>query len=178
MKKLSFYASIMGVALTACVSNGNHGNETTEVVIRESDMQATTPSATIVVSDTVEARPFYKLATYQKPDDNGGYEEYRLVMNLYEATIPDDNGSMTHGRLTLYVKTPENTEGIKVAQRTIERVTRLDEATAEIEMSGTGEKPIHFNGTITYDTVAHTYQLTMAAPALLEDLMENNMTLE
>lgn len=178
MKKLSFYASIMGVALTACVSNGNHGNETTEVVIRESDMQEATPSATIVVSDTVEARPFYKLATYQKPDDNGGYEEYRLVMNLYDSTIPDENGSLTHGRLSLYVKTPENTEGVKVAQRTIERVTQINEVTADIEMSGMGEKPIYFGGTITYDSIAHTYQLTMAAPPQLEDLMENNLILQ
>lgn len=178
MKKLPFYAAVMSFALTACVSNGNHGNDTTEVVIRESDIQATQPSGTIEVNDTVEATPFHKLVTYQKTDDNGGYEEYRLTMNLYEPNIPDDDGSLTHGRLSLYVKTPENTEGIKVAQRTIERVTQIEGLTAKIEMAGTGEKPIHFSGTITYDSITHTYQLTMAAPPQLEDLMENSLVLE
>lgn len=179
MKKMLSYAVAISFALTACMSNGNRQNENSEIVIRESDM-ATEPQSTTtaIVADTLAQGPFYKYVTYQKADDNGGYEEYRLIMNLYEPNIPDEDGSLTHGRLSLYVKTPENTEGIKVAQRAIERVTQIEGLTAEIEMSGTGEKPIHFGGIITYDSIAHTYELRMTPPAQLEDLMENTMVLE
>ena len=181
MKKILSYAVAISFALTACMSNGNQQSGYSEVVIRESDiMTGQHPSTTAIDTDTdtVAQGPFYKFATYQKTDDNGGYEEYRLIMNLYEPNIPDEEGSLTHGRLSLYVKTPENTEGIKVAQRAIERVTQIEGLTAEIEMSGTGEKPIHFSGTITYDSIAHTYELRMTPPAQLEDLMENTMVLE
>lgn len=180
MKKMLSYAVAISFALTACMSNGNRQSENSEVVIRESDMVATNQQSTTttIVADTLAQGPFYKYVTYQKADDNGGYEEYRLIMNLYEPNIPDEDGSLTHGRLSLYVKTPENTEGIKVAQRTIERVTRIEGLTAEIEMSDTGEKPIHFGGVITYDSIAHTYELLMTPPTQLEDLMENTISLE
>ncbi len=179
MKKLLFYAVAISFVLTACMSNGNQQSENSEVVIRESDMMnQKTSSSTVINNDTPMRGPFYKYVINRKIDENGGYEEYRLIMNLYEPNIPNENGPSTHGRLSLYVKTPENTEGIKIAQRTIERVIQIEGLTAEIEMSGTGERPIHFGGTITYDSIAHTYELRMTPPAQLEDLMENTMTLE
>lgn len=179
MKRMLFYASTIAILLTACMSHGNKESENQEIVIRESEITAeeTTP-VMVTAIDTMVQGPFYKYVTYQKADDNGGYEEYRLIMNLYEPNIPDEDGSLTHGRLSLYVKTPENTEGVKVAQRAIERVTLIEGLKAEIEMSGIGEKTIYFGGTITYDSIAHTYELLMNPPAQLEDLIENRLKLQ
>lgn len=176
MKKMLFYIGFTALAFTACMSNGNKEQASTEIVIRESELNSYEHSD--IVIDTLPNGPFYKLVTFQKTDDNGGYEEYRLAMNLYEPNVPDEQGTLTHGILTLYVKTPENTEGIKVAQRTIDRVKSLDNLNAALEMASSGEKPIYFNATLTYDSIAHTYQLTMEAPTQLEDLIENTLILQ
>lgn len=176
MKKTLFYIGFTALALTACMSNGNKEQASTEIVIRESELAPSEHSD--IAIDTPPSGPFYKLVTFQKMDDNGGYEEYRLTMNLYEPNVPDEQGTLTHGTLALYVKTPENTEGIKVAQRIIDRVKSLDNLSAVLEMASSGEKPTYFDATLTYDSIAHTYQLNMQAPTQLEDLIENKLILQ
>ena len=182
MKKNIFGAGILtlvfALALVACNLQPRTDENRTEIVIRESDM-TTTPAQTIETeTDSLTQGPFYKYALYRKADDNGGFEEYSLIMNLYEPNIPNDEGKLTHGRLTLRVRTPDNTESVKVAQRTIERVENIEGTTATISMSGIGEKTLYFDATITYDTISHTYLLDMKAPSQLEDLMSNTLVLQ
>lgn len=178
MKKNLFGAGILTLLFVACTSNTHTGQGNTEIVIRESDMQEIPAQAFDTKTDTLAQGPFYKYALYRKADDNGGFEEYSLIMNLYEPNIPDDDGELTHGRLTLRVRTPDNTESVKVAQRTIERVEKIEGTTATISMSGIGEKVLYFDATISYDTISHTYQLDMKAPTQLEDLMRNTLVLQ
>lgn len=178
MKKILFYIGAMGILFASCTSNGKSGSENSEIVIRESDLLAVELDNPPTEVDSLAQGPFYKYALCKRMDDNGGYEEYRLIMNLYEPNIPNENGTMTYGRLSLFVKTPENIEGVRIAQRSIEQVYQVGELSAEIEMSSTGEKPVYFRGYLTYDTIAHTYQLKMDAPSQLEDLMKNVLVLQ
>ena len=178
MKKNLFSIGILTLTLAACNLQPHNYESHTEIVIRESDMQVTPAPTTEAETDTLVQGPFYKYALYQKADDNGGFEEYSLIMNLYEPNIPNDEGELTHGRLTLRIRTPDNTESVKVAQRTIERVERIEGTTATINMSGTGEQALYFDATITYDTISHTYLLEMKAPTQLEDLMKNTLVLQ
>ena len=178
MKKKLFYAGITAFTLMACTPTPPPRQENSEIVIRESDMVETPIQVTNTEVDSLAQGPFYKYALYRKAGDNGGFEEYSLIMNLYEPNIPDEEGELTHGRLTLRVRTPDNTESVKVAQRTIKRVEKIEGTTATISMYGTGEKPLYFDATISYDTINHTYLLEMKAPSQLEDLMSNTLVLQ
>lgn len=172
---------ILGICagwLTACSSNGNKTEETTEVPLFASELQKNAPQQSTEVVDSVSQGPFNKVVSFQRPDDNGGYEEYRLKMDLYKGDVPDRNGDLCYGILSLYVKTPENTEGVEVARRVITQVIAIEDASAELVMSGSEENAITFKALVTYHPEDYTYDLQMDAdPAQLEDLMENSITL-
>lgn len=162
----------------SCQNRQQKAGGSSEVVIRESDnVYAGTPVAE--ETDSVPNGPFVSNVTYLKDDNNGGYERYDLAMNLYEGNIPDGEGGLCYGTLVLYVKSPDSVEGIEIARRIIHSVYQVNESEAKVQMSTQGEAPVVFEAIITHDPEAHTYHLSMQTDSgTVDDLMENNLTLE
>lgn len=175
---ISFLITVLLVgSITSCTTNGASSTGNSEVVLYEADLQvANTETDTVV--DTLKQGPFYKQVSSYRNDDNGGYEEYRLTMNLYKEDIPNGQGELCHGTLVLYVKTPDNTEGIEVARRIISQVETAEGDTALLRMSSSEERPQIFDAMLVYNRADYTYSLEMSAPGSLEDLMENRITLQ
>lgn len=160
--------------LAACTTKSTSPTNR-EVALRESEQQVFDTELQI---DTLKNGPFYKQVSCFKNDDNGGYEEYRLTMNLYKEDIPNGKNAPCYGTLVLYVKTPDNTEGIEVSRRIIDQVLQLEDNIAQLNMSSSEERPQTFNATIIYNQEDYTYSLQMSAPNSLEDLMENHIRLQ
>lgn len=161
--------------LTACTAKQASSTSGSEEILRYSDSQSILIESSL---DTLKNGPFNKQVSIFVNDDNGGYEEYRLTMNLYKKDIPDGKDSECHGTLVLYVKTPDNTEGIEVSRRLINQVDQIEENIAELHMSSSEERPQTFKATLTYNPEDYTYSLKMSVPASLEDLMANQLTLQ
>lgn len=178
MKYLLIVISICAVCFSACTSSGNKETVSSEVPLYGSDLKKENQQPQTPLTDTIVQGPFNKEVSFQRTDDNGGFEEYRLKMNFYEGNIPHKNGELCYGILSLYIKTPENTEGVEVARRIITNVVSIEAETAQLTMSDNEERPQNFAATITYNPKDYTYKLQMEANPTLEDLIENNITLQ
>lgn len=172
---LFLVAVMLTGCIVSCTTNGTSSAESAEVVLHEPDLQVADMDATV---DTLKHGPFYKQVSSYRIDDNGGYEEYRLTMNLYSEEIPDGQGGLCYGTLVLYVKTPDNTEGVEVARRIVSQVETIEGDTVLLHMSSSEERPQTFSATLVYDSKNYTYLLDMSAPGGLEDLIENRITLQ
>lgn len=177
MKKYILFLLTVMLAgcIVSCNTNGASSSESAEVVLHEPDLLVADADAAV---DTLKHGPFYKQVSNYRVDDNGGYEEYRLTMNLYSEEIPDGQGGLCYGTLVLYVKTPDNTEGIEVARRVVSQVETIEGDTVLLRMSSSEERPQTFGATLVYDSKNYTYLLDMSAPGGLEDLIENRITLQ
>ena len=84
-KYILFLLTVMlAGCIVSCTTNGASSAESAEVVLHEPDLQVADTDATV---DTLKHGPFYKQVSSYRIDDNGGYEEYRLTMNLYSEEI-------------------------------------------------------------------------------------------
>lgn len=176
MKKILLIFFLGVLFMTSCGGRDTSSTEYVEVV--EYDTMDVSLSDK-VDSDTLRHGPFLNRVGFLRNDLNGGYEQYELIMDLYEGQVPDGRGNWCYGTLVLYVKSPDSTEGIEVARRIINKVYVVGENEARVLMDNGGENPQSFEATITYNPENFTYQLNMEAdPALVDDLMENRITLE
>ena len=185
---MKFHRTLIGVAalsatFTFCACGGRQtdgSNVPQEVVLRASDLTADTVTEEASTSvDTLANGPFNNRVSYLKDDNNGGYENYTLQMNLYEGNIPDGNGSLCYGILTLTVKSPDSLEGVEISRRLITAIHRVEGHEAEVVMSDNAELPNTFSASLRFDEEAHTYELLMKAdPNLVEDLMENRLVMQ
>lgn len=183
MKGLSVFPifSVLLIVLSLFVScrskSGNYVGS--EVVIRDSSMNMSEVNDVEMLGDTLVDKAFFAKVSYFKNDNNGGFEQYELNMNLYEPDIYDGQESLCYGTLILYVKSPDSTEGIEISRRVITDVRQIENNEARLLMDNGAEIPISFEATLSYDSLAHTYRLVMNTTASqLDDLMENEMILQ
>lgn len=159
------------------VSEKSKTNEEGKTVFVNSPYSATDSHENSTLPDSLMNGPFVNRINYIKNDQNGGFEQYELNMNLFEPTIQHTDGSFCYGTLILSVKSPDSSEAFEVSRRIISRVYAVEKNEARLLMTTGTERPYSFEATLTYFPEEDSYQLLMQAdPLILDDMIENQLT--
>lgn len=167
-----FIGTLSFVSCFYTSENQDHKEEKT--VFLNSPFSVTNGDNESTIPDSLMNGPFVNRINYVKNDQNGGFEQYELNMNLFEPTILHTDGSYCYGTFILYVKSPDSSDAFEVSRRIISQVYAVEKNEARLLMTGGTERPHSFEAILTYFPEEDRYQLLMKAdPLILDDMMEN-----
>lgn len=177
-KKRNWFILFAGaLSLVSCFYvSENKTNEEGKTVFVNTPFSAVNNNEKSIVPDSLMNGPFVNRINYVKNDQNGGFEQYELNMNLFEPTIQQTDGSFCYGTLILFVKSPDSSEAFEVSRRIISRVYAVEKNEARLLMTGGSDRPHSFEATLTYLSEEDRYQLLMKSdPLILDDMIENQL---